>query len=120
VTQFGFSLEPEEGDLAGQLASQALASIALDRQVERHRRSVQVQSTYPIAWRDVASQQQSLWWVTAEEMTGLRQELDALVQRHWDRVSDPSKRPDGAMPVEFISLTHIFDELRDDVGEPHD
>jgi DNA-binding transcriptional ArsR family regulator len=114
VTRVGFYLEPAEDDVAGQLASQALASVALSRQVARHEQSMQLQAGYPPAWRGVGSQQQTVWWVTSEELGAVRSELDALVQRHWERLTDPVKRPAGAMPVEFISLTHVFDALVDE------
>jgi DNA-binding transcriptional ArsR family regulator len=58
--------------------------------------------------------QQTVWWVTSEELGAVLSELDALVQRHWERLTDPAKRPAGAMPVEFISLTHVFDALVDE------
>ncbi len=46
-------------------------------------------------------------WLTAEELKGLSQELlDLLVSRFRERRTDPSTRPEGALPVELLMFTY--------------
>lgn len=108
ATQIGFSIAPERGDVAGRVAADALASVALERQVARHQAARGEESSLPEQWQDSVSQNETVWWVTHEELDGIHDEIRGLVERYVDRLADPSSRPAGALPVEFVSLTHVF------------
>ena len=44
-----------------------------------------------------------LFWLTVEELEQLSADLEALLlDRFTDRLTDPSKRPPGAAPVELL------------------
>lgn len=104
VRQIGFESSPGSADEAGQVASGALTALALHRQVARHERS------RPQGRGHMAT----VWWVTEEELVELRVELEALVDRFRDRLSDPATRPVDARPVEFVVFTHLFENLMGD------
>ena len=74
VVQLGFVIDPDLDDVAGQVASQTLASVVLDRQVSRHEHSRRVRGGYPPKWRDVGWQQETVWWVTREELDDVQVE----------------------------------------------
>ena len=114
VVQLGFVIDPDADDVAGQLASETLASVVLDRQVSRHAHSRRARAGYPAEWRDVAWAQETVWWLTREELAEVEAEIDGLVHRYVDRLADPARRPAGSMPVEFVALAHLFDALLTD------
>lgn len=111
VTQIGFNIDPEPGDAAGRIAADALAGVALERQVARHRESRATDDLLPADWRDAGSQNETVWWVTRDELDALHAEIRGLVERYVGRLADPSTRPEDALPVEFISLVHVFRAL---------
>jgi DNA-binding transcriptional ArsR family regulator len=111
AVKLGFVLAPSPEDAAGQVASQVLASVVLARQVARHERAPDVNDTYPEPWRDAGWQQETVWWVTRDELREIEQEVEDLVCRHLDRLTNPANRPADAMPVEFVTFSHVFEEL---------
>lgn len=120
AVQLGFVIDADVDDVAGQLASTTLAAVVLDRQVARHLHSRRARGGYPVPWRDVGWQQETVWWLTREELTTIEGEIEALVHRFVDRLADPSRRPDGAMPIEFVALSHMFDALLTGSDVPED
>jgi DNA-binding transcriptional ArsR family regulator len=122
VVRVGFVIDPQPGDVAGQLASRALASVALARQVARHESSVRSSDGFPEQWRDAAWQHEMVWWVTPDELSEIEAQIDELVQRYVHRLIDPADRPDGAVPVEFVTFGHVFAELAgfDDTSDASD
>ncbi len=118
VVQLGFVIDPDLDDAAGQVASQTLSSVVLDRQVSRHEHSRRVRSGYPPKWRDVGWQQETVWWLTREELDAVQVEIDALIHRFVDRLADPARRPKGSMPIEFVALAHMFDAALSEQDAP--
>jgi hypothetical protein len=110
VVQIGFSLDPDPDDAAGQVAAATLAGVALERQIARHREARAHKGDVD-GWRDVVSHNETVWWVTREEIDALEDDIRSLVSRYVTRLADPSTRPAGAMPVEFVALVHPFTSM---------
>jgi predicted ArsR family transcriptional regulator len=110
AVQIGFHIDPDPDDAAGKVAASTLAEVALARQIARHREARQRESTAD-EWREVVSHNETVWWVTPDELAALYDEIRSLVSRYVTRLADPSTRPEGAVPVEFVSLIHPFDSL---------
>jgi len=55
---------------------------------------------------EAADDSDYLTYVTPEELEQLNQELHAVLERFWDRLADPAKRPPGALPVETLLLSY--------------
>jgi predicted transcriptional regulator len=59
----------------------------------------------PAAWRAAAGFGDRLLYVTAEELTGLHADMDALFARFDERLGDPSTRPAGCREVQLVQLS---------------
>ena len=45
-------------------------------------------------------------WLTAEELAGLRDQIEALMLAYRDRVTDPATRPAGSRLVRLFSAAY--------------
>ena len=115
VTRTGFSVkEPESAH--DEVAAEVLLGSALSRQVARHTQARRARRAYPELWRQIINQNETVWWVTAEEAEQLNTAISDLVMRYRDRF-DPARRPEGARPVEFVALTHPFERPEENAGD---
>ncbi|MFI1369900.1 helix-turn-helix domain-containing protein [Streptomyces griseochromogenes] len=108
VTHLGWTVEDLANDTEVNAAAKALGEIALQRQLQRHHEFNRRRREYPVEWRDVGDESQTVWWVTPSEMASLQQEIDSLVYRFRDRLANPELRPADASPVEVMVLSHLF------------
>jgi hypothetical protein len=78
-----------------------------ERQLDRYRRWLETQDAYPAERRGAAEDSEFLFWLTADELAALGDELvDLLLPRFRERLTDPSARPAGALPVEMLVPGH--------------
>lgn len=107
MTRIGFALTA--GGDAGpeaEIASAALSQLIQERQFNRYRTWQTTRGSYPLAWRDAASNSEHVIYLTTEELNALNDELLALMlPRFRERLTDRSVRPEGALPVEFLFLS---------------
>lgn len=61
---------------------------------------------YPKPWRDASFSFRGITYLTAEELTALNNQVLAIVDQYNDRVSDPTLRPAGALPVSISAIGH--------------
>jgi DNA-binding transcriptional ArsR family regulator len=94
-----------EGELddEAEVAGAALSEVLIDREVAAMRTGMAEVRKEPQAWRDAAFLQQSLTWLTAEELTAVGHEVAAVLFRYFDRVGRPELRPAGARPIRFVA-----------------
>lgn len=57
----------------------------------------------PEKWREAAFSNQTMTWMTAEELAEVNQTLGAMLLKNIHRLADPATRPPGARPVRFIA-----------------
>lgn len=93
--------EPDDRELAR--AGDATTEVLLDWEYAALRRWLAGRRTAPAAWRDAAFLGQTIAFLTPEELTGLGEELRAILLRHQDRLADPTLRPPGARPVRLVA-----------------
>ena len=58
----------------------------------------------PAQWRRAAGLGDVLAHVTADELRELTEQIDALMSRYDDRLTDPALRPAGSRPVQIIRM----------------
>jgi len=105
ITRLGMRLDNEAGAAETRVASSVLARMLRERQLDRYRRWLETQDGYPAEWRRAAEDSEFVFWLTAEELAALGSELvDLLLPRFRERLTDPSARPAGALPVEMLVL----------------
>lgn len=107
MTSIGMHIANTHDDPEVEVAATALARLIRERQLDRYRRWEETKASYPRRWRDAAEDSQLLFYVTAEELAQLNDELLALLRpRFLDRHNDPSLRPPGAVPVEMLLFSY--------------
>jgi DNA-binding transcriptional ArsR family regulator len=96
----GLSYTDTGDDPEAQLAAEALTGTLVERWIGRIQRYFAARPSYPVKWRDVTGFNQSVIYVTPEELHRLDEETQVILNRHKERMLDPSLRPEGCGPVE--------------------
>ena len=106
MTSIGMEI-PAVDDPETTIAAATVARLFRERQLDRYRTWQETNATYPLEWREAAGDSQLLFYLTAEELRQLNEELRALVgPRFRERLTDPSLRPPGAVPVEMLIFAY--------------
>lgn len=108
LTTIGSRIPEPTGDAAADIASEALTSVFLDRMVERAQRSRIERRSYPARWRELTGFDESVLFVTPEEMEEVRKTIEDVAFRFASRLAAPAERPDGAIPVEIFFLSYLL------------
>ena len=117
VTSVGYSMNSVHDDPEAEIASNAVLRLWRERTLGRYQTWLETKATYPRRWREAASDNEYLLYLTADELEGLNQELtDLLLQRYRERITDPSLRPPEAVPVELLTFSYPIG--LPDAGEP--
>lgn len=85
-------------------AAAALTGFLVEALLERARRSLADQSSWPADWQDALSQGDYLSYLTVPEARQLDADLSELLGRYVDRVGHPERRPPGAMPIQILAI----------------
>jgi DNA-binding transcriptional ArsR family regulator len=104
VTTIGFSFAADDPE--AELASGALLRLVRERQLGRYQTWLETKSSYPRRWREAADDSEYVFYLTSEELKQLNEELFTLLMpRSRERLTDPSQRPPGAVPVEMLIMS---------------
>jgi DNA-binding transcriptional ArsR family regulator len=107
LTSVGMSFTSHPEDPETQLATNAVVRLFRERQFTRYRAWLETQHVFPPAWRDAAGDSQYLFYLTADELKQLNEELNQLLMpRFMERITDPARRPAGSVPVEMTLLAY--------------
>jgi predicted ArsR family transcriptional regulator len=98
------SWDDDSDDPAMRAAVDQLNEVLLGVLVQRAREHLAARGGEPAEWRAAAGFGDALLHVTAAELTELTEQVDALLSRYDDRLTDPSRRPSGARPVQFVRM----------------
>jgi DNA-binding transcriptional ArsR family regulator len=103
MSSIGMQISSNNEDPEAAVASAALGRLFRERQLERYRNWLESRGTYPEVWRRAASDSEYVFFLTADELRALNDEILAfLLPRCKERLGDPSKRPPGSVPVEML------------------
>jgi DNA-binding transcriptional ArsR family regulator len=107
ITSIGLNIATTHDDPESQIAANALMRMLRGRQIERYRTWLETKADYPRRWREAASDNEYVFYLTADELDQLHQELASLLMsRFSERLTDPSTRPPGAVPVEMLVVSY--------------
>jgi hypothetical protein len=108
MTSIGFAVRSTHDDPVAGIAANALGGMFRERQLDRYRAWVQNRTAWPREWRDATTDTECYFFLTAEELDRLGKELNDLVMRWFseERITDPSRRPPGAAPVELLAFSY--------------
>lgn len=98
----GIHLSSEQEDPRASVTAGMLQRIWLDGVLERARNVLSSTDALPAAWRRAHEASQTVQFLTPEEAKQLAGEVLEVLRRYEDRQDDPGRRPDGALPVEFL------------------
>jgi predicted ArsR family transcriptional regulator len=106
LTSIGFSIGGHE-NAESELAADALLRMLRERQLGRFEEWLRTKASYPQAWRNAADNSEYLFYLTAEELEQLGQEVHAiLMPRVRERLENPELRPAGSLPVELLLFSY--------------
>jgi len=115
MTSIGMRLRSDDGDRETEIALTALARLLRQHFLERYHNWIATRAAFPRAWRDAAGESEYAIYLTSDELEQLSGELAAVLrQRFHERLTDPSARPPGALPVEVLVLAYPIDPPADE------
>jgi hypothetical protein len=107
MTAIGMNISSNNEDPEAAIASSALAQLFRDRYLQRYRTWLETKGNYPQEWRRAAGDSEFVFYLTADELDALRDELlEFLLPRCQERLADPSLRPPGSVPVEMLVISY--------------
>lgn len=111
----GFTMELEQDDPRTAAAAGVLNQFWVNTTLDRARATLLNESSWPGQLAKKLATTQSLRYVTEAEAEQMQADLVAVVDRHRERNDDPSARPPGALPIEFLLLAYPLMNL---MGRP--
>ncbi len=106
ITSIGMHIRGT-GDPETEIAAATLGRLFTDRQLARYQAWTRSSAGYPRKWRKAAGSNEWILFLTPDELQQLNDELaEAIITRFRDRLTDPSKRPPGALPVEYLLFSY--------------
>jgi Helix-turn-helix domain len=107
LTSTGMQFSSVQADPETEMAALALVRMLRDRQFARYQTWLETSQNFPREWRDAAGSSESILYLTPTELEELSEEVLALVlPRFRERLTDPVRRPPGAVPVEILMLAY--------------
>jgi predicted ArsR family transcriptional regulator len=107
VVDRGLDISSDSGDPEAEVAAGTVARLWRESQLRRLEHWRDTRSSYPQEWREATTHSQIVHWLTPAELKEMNEELLAIVlSRFQDRRFDPSKRPEGSLPVETLLFNY--------------
>jgi DNA-binding transcriptional ArsR family regulator len=107
MSSIGMRMAGAHDDPETELAARTLVRMVRDRQLDRYRAWRESKSSYPRQWQEAASDGEFVLFLTAAELKELGDELsELLVSKFRGRLTDPSQRPAGSLPVELLVMSY--------------
>jgi DNA-binding transcriptional ArsR family regulator len=97
-------------------ASDLLSAVVAERYFEQLMSWLQARDAEPPRWQQAALFGDTLLWLTADELSELGREEQALIERYLERQTSPELRPAGARPIMHLHLA--FPSGTERAGEP--
>jgi hypothetical protein len=114
VTQRSIGITPYcQKDKEAETAALALGEMWRERWLDRIRRAF-APNSWPEGWEDAVRGSRSVRFLTAEEASQIGDEIWEIFRRYEERRHDPSLRPAGALPVEFLFFGFPQTEFSED------
>jgi predicted ArsR family transcriptional regulator len=106
MTADGVSISSAGSDPATRVAHRALSRLFHERWFARLQEWLDARSSYPVAWQAAAESSETVIHLTAPELVEINAELQRVLARHRERLTDPARRPPDSVPVEFLTFSY--------------
>jgi DNA-binding transcriptional ArsR family regulator len=105
VPGLGFRWDEEHasGSIDERRAAQALSDVMMGRAIDRLREAQQRAPEESEEWRAANSNTEMVAWLTVGELKEMNEAINAVLDRHVERLTDPKQRPVGARLCEFVA-----------------
>jgi predicted ArsR family transcriptional regulator len=110
----GLSFSSDQADPEAEVVAASLARLFRERQFGRLQTWLETRRSYSKEWREAATGSDFVMWMTPKEMREFNDELFELMNRHRERALDPSTRPAGAGPVEYLLHSYPMQPAKED------
>jgi DNA-binding transcriptional ArsR family regulator len=94
-------------------AVHALTDMVFSERLDVARATLAARGQWPDDWQGALGESEMVMYLTPAEAREFNDDLVKLFSRHQDRLDHPERRPQDALPVEFLSLTYPLLHLRD-------
>lgn len=122
ITTLGFTVPSTHDDPEADVAANLLSRVTRERQLARYLNWADTRASYPREWQDAADSSEYIFYLTARELEQLNTEMHELLMRWFgqgERITDPSLRPPGSVPVELLVFGYPIELPKAaSVGEP--
>jgi hypothetical protein len=88
------------------IAAKGLERMVFDRAMSRFANYHDSKSGYSKEWQESAQNAETILWVTPAELNEVANEVLTIFSRFNERLTDPSTRVEGALPVEVLFLSY--------------
>lgn len=105
LTSYSQSFDTATDSEIAASAGEALERTFVERTYNQLREWWSRRLAYPVEWRRAAFIDDSVRYLTLEELTSVMNDVSAIYDRYRDR-EDKEKRPDGALPVRLYAHGH--------------
>jgi DNA-binding transcriptional ArsR family regulator len=106
IVNVGMRFSDVTEDPETSVAAKSLERMVFDRAMSRLASFINAKASFPKVWQEASQNIETILWVTPEELDSVTREILSIFNRFLDRVSDPSTRTEGALPVEALMFTY--------------
>lgn len=106
ISHTGMRFSDVTDDPEMKIAAKGLERMVFDRAMSRFATFHDSKSSYSKEWQEAAQNAETILWVNPEELREVGNELLTIFSRFYDRISDPSKRSEDALPVEVLLFSY--------------
>jgi DNA-binding transcriptional ArsR family regulator len=101
------------------VAEQVASEVLVAHEVEALRTALAALPLESAEWHEATFLSQNLVWLTAAELSGINDEIRSIFLRHFNRMSEPARRPADARPVRLVAWGVSARPTRSEKGAPH-
>ena len=99
----GLEWDDSATDASQRLAAEALTDLLVEREMQRFRAARAARDGEPDDWREATGLVHASVWLTAEEASAAKAEIEEVLMRHTDRSRAPDGRPEGARLTSLVA-----------------
>ena len=100
-----------QDDPQASAAADVLDEFWTSRTLDRAHRALHRKRSWPAEWLAKLGESQIITYLTPDEAEELHEQFLALLQRFRARADDPSARPAGSLPIEYLILSYPMLDL---------
>jgi DNA-binding transcriptional ArsR family regulator len=106
IVNVGMRFSDVTEDAETSIAAKSLERMVFDRAMSRFANYLSAKASFPKVWQEASQNVETILWVTPHELEEITHDVMEIFHRFLDRISDPSARTEGSLPVEALMFTY--------------